>query len=139
MTGPTLQNELRARGYRLTPQRQLVLDAVERLGHATPEAIAAEVKRTSDAVNVSTIYRTLELLEELQLVTHAHFGHGPLTYHARVDDEHAHLVCARCDGVTEIPSDALRGVVDSLREQYGFTVDVTHVAISGVCAACAEA
>jgi Fur family ferric uptake transcriptional regulator len=137
MSGPSLQSELRARGYRLTPQRQLVLDAVERLGHATPDEIAAEVRRTSDAVNLSTIYRTLELLEELQLVTHAHFGHGPLTYHARAADEHAHLVCARCGGVIEIPPDALREIVERLRDDYGFVVDVTHVAISGVCAPCA--
>jgi Fur family ferric uptake transcriptional regulator len=73
----------------------------------------------------------------LQLVTHAHFGHGPLTYHARAADEHAHLVCARCGGVIEIPPDALREIVERLRDDYGFVVDVTHVAISGVCAPCA--
>jgi Fur family ferric uptake transcriptional regulator len=60
-----LQETLRARGYRLTPQRQLVLDAVTELGHATPDEACAWVKERSSAVNISTIYRTLELLEEL--------------------------------------------------------------------------
>jgi Fur family ferric uptake transcriptional regulator len=56
------QAQLRARGYRLTPQRQLVLEAVGKLGHATPEEIAADVRQTAAAVNISTVYRTLELL-----------------------------------------------------------------------------
>ena len=71
----------RAQGYRLTPQRQLVLEAVAALGHATPDEICAEVRKTARGVNISTVYRTLELLEELGLVTHAHLGHGAPTYH----------------------------------------------------------
>src|ERR687897_723206 len=68
MAGPeTLdwQQLLRDKGYRLTPQRELVLSAVDRLGHATPDEILAAVREQSSAVNVSTVYRTLELLEEL--------------------------------------------------------------------------
>ena len=56
------QQALRARGYRLTPQRQLVLEAVGRLGHATPEAVAAQVHQTASGFNISTVYRTLDLL-----------------------------------------------------------------------------
>ena len=67
---------LRARGYRVTPQRQLVLAAVTKLEHATPEDIWAEVQQTASGVNISTIYRALELLEQLGLVTHTHLGHG---------------------------------------------------------------
>jgi Fur family transcriptional regulator, ferric uptake regulator len=139
MSGDAWQRELRARGYRLTPQRQLVLEAVERLGHATPEEIAGEVKRTAHGVNLSTIYRSLELLEDLGLVTHAHFGHGPLTYHAKGGDEHAHLVCQSCERIVELPPAALADVVERLHDDYGFAVDVTHVALSGLCADCAGA
>jgi len=77
--------QLRARGYRVTPQRQLVLEAVARLGHATPEDVGAEVRQAARGVNISTIYRTLELLEQLGMVTHAHLGHGAPTYHLAVD------------------------------------------------------
>src|SRR5262249_6639085 len=68
--------ELRARGYRVTPQRQLVLEAVTKLEHASPEEIWADVQQTASGVNISTIYRALELLEQLGLVTHTHLGHG---------------------------------------------------------------
>ena len=86
MQGDGWVADLRARGYRLTPQRQLVLEAVADLGHATPEDIVTAVRRTASGINISTVYRTLELLEELGLVTHTHLGHGPPTYHAATDD-----------------------------------------------------
>jgi hypothetical protein len=76
------QEELRARGYRLTPQRQLVLEAVYELEHATPDQILEHVRERASGVNVSTIYRTLELLEEIGLVTHTHLSHGAPTYHS---------------------------------------------------------
>ena len=77
-----LAQSLRERGYRLTPQRQLVLEAVTELGHATPEDVHAWVVERAEGVNISTVYRTLELLEEIGLVTHAHLSHGAPTYHA---------------------------------------------------------
>jgi Fe2+/Zn2+ uptake regulation proteins len=101
MTG-TWQEELRAKGYRVTPQRQLVLEAVTALEHGTPEEICTAVQRTAQGVNISTVYRTLELLEELSLVKHAHLGHGPPTYHLAVDAEHVHLVCRGCGAVSDV-------------------------------------
>lgn len=127
---------LRSRGYRLTPQRQLVLEAVAKLGHATPEDIAAEVRRTASGVNISTVYRTLDLLEELDLVTHAHLRHGAPTYHAAGQDRHVHLVCGACDAVIEVSPHTLDGLVETLRARYGFAVDVDHVALAGRCADC---
>ena len=136
---PDLQAELRRRGYRLTPQRQLVLGAVAELGHATPEEILAAVKRTATGVNVSTVYRTLELLEELGLVQHTHFGHGAPTYSPSTDDDHVHLVCRDCGAVQEAPPDVLGPVVDALAATRGFTVDVGHFAVYGRCARCSAA
>jgi Fur family ferric uptake transcriptional regulator len=130
---------LRERGYRLTPQRQLVLEAVAKLGHATPEAIVTEVRRTADAVNISTVYRTLDLLEELDLVFHAHLGHGAPTYHVAGDVSHVHLVCGRCGDVREISPDAVSDLAERLRDELGFTVDVDHVALTGRCANCTAA
>src|SRR6188474_3078884 len=100
MTG-TWHEELRARGYRVTPQRQLVLEAVTRLGHATPEDICGQVQETARGVNISTVYRTLELLEELGMVTHTHLGHGAPTYHSATDEDHLHLVCRDCGLIIE--------------------------------------
>ncbi len=139
MAGTAWQSELRARGYRLTPQRQLVLEAVDALGHATPDAIAAKVRRVASGVNISTVYRTLELLEELGLLRHAHLGHGAPSYHVAWADDHVHLVCRDCGSVEEVAPATLADVVERLREERGFTVDVGHFAVFGRCAACTAA
>jgi Fur family ferric uptake transcriptional regulator len=127
---------LRARGHRLTPQRQLVLEAVQSLGHATPDEILARVRQTVGAVNISTVYRTLELLEELGLVTHTHLGHGPPTYHHAGQEAHLHLVCRDCGNVIETDVVAAAELVARLDREYGFETDVRHVAIFGKCAEC---
>ena len=136
MSAPDLQATLKAKGYRLTPQRQLVLDAVAGLGHGTPDEICAEVQRSAPAVNLSTVYRTLELLEELGLVTHAHLGHGAPTYHSAGGD-HLHLVCRVCGAVTETDVELADALVGRLAEQHGFETDVAHFAIYGRCQGCA--
>jgi Fur family ferric uptake transcriptional regulator len=133
---PEWQTKLRESGYRLTAQRQLVLEAVSRLGHATPEDICVEVRSTAHAVNISTVYRNLEVLEELGLVAHAHLNHGAPTYHATTEEAHVHLVCSRCDGVQPISTEYVADVVARLERERGFRVDVRHVTFSGLCKDC---
>ena len=134
-----LTGELRAKGYRLTPARQLVLGAVLALEHATPDAICAEVQRTASSVNLSTVYRTLELLEELDLVSHTHLGHGAPIYHAAHERDHLHLVCGSCGKITEAAADSADTLVERLRGQFGFETDVPHFALFGRCADCVAA
>ena len=136
MVALSWEEALRERGYRLTPQRQLVLEAVARLGHATPDEIAAEVRRTAAGVNLSTVYRTLELLEELGLVTHTHLGHGAPTYHTADDADHLHLVCRECGAIEEADHDVLDDVARRLAADNDFEVDVSHFAIFGTCPRC---
>jgi Fur family ferric uptake transcriptional regulator len=133
----TLRRTLHERGLRMTPQRQLVLDAVHELGHATPEAICAHVQRSAPAVNITTIYRTLDLLEGLELVRHTHLGHGAPSYSTR-PHEHVHLVCHRCGDIAEVAPDDLEGLADMLRARCGFELDLAHLALSGHCARCAH-
>ena len=137
-TGAQWQAELRAKGYRLTPQRQLVLEAVGELGHATPEEIATAVRRTASGVNISTVYRNLELLEELGLVRHTHLGHGAPTYSVAGNDDHVHLVCRDCDAVEEASTGLVEDVVARLAAEKGFVVDVGHFALFGRCRACSQ-
>lgn len=131
----TLRRTLHERGMRMTPQRQLVLDAVRSLGHATPERICEHVQRTSPAVNITTVYRTLDLLEQLGLVRHTHLGHGAPSYSTE-RHEHVHLVCHDCGSVREVPTATLDGLGAELRAQHGFALDPTHLALSGVCGRC---
>jgi Fur family ferric uptake transcriptional regulator len=130
------ERRLREQGFRITPQRQLVLEAVERLRHGTPEAILAEVQRTATGVNLSTIYRTLEVLEDVELVTHAHIGHGPPTYHAVDEHVHIHLVCDRCATVVSVPAAEANDFVARLESEYRFRTDISHVSVHGLCEAC---
>jgi Fur family ferric uptake transcriptional regulator len=138
VSGPAWQSRLRSLGYRLTPQRQLVLEAVTDLGHATPEEIATAVRRTANGVNISTVYRTLELLEDLGLVTHTHLGHGAPTYHPADEHDHVHLVCRSCGAVEEVAPAMVQDTVDRLAAERGFRVDVRHFGIFGVCGPCAS-
>lgn len=139
MATETLVEALRSRGLRLTAQRELVLGAVRRLGHATPEQVHSVVTQTAAGINITTVYRTLELLEELGLVTHTHLTHGATTFHAVGQAEHAHLVCRSCDTVYEVPVDLFGPLAEQLDADRGFAVDVTHVALFGVCERCRAA
>ncbi|MEU6487586.1 transcriptional repressor [Streptomyces sp. NPDC046887] len=136
MVSTDWKSDLRQRGYRLTPQRQLVLEAVDVLGHATPDDILTEVRKTASGVNISTVYRTLELLEELGLVSHAHLGHGAPTYHLADRHHHLHLVCRDCTEVIEADVEVAAEFTAKLRETFGFDTDLKHFAIFGRCADC---
>jgi Fur family transcriptional regulator, ferric uptake regulator len=87
-------------------------------------------------VNVSTVYRTLELLEQLGLVTHTHLDHGAPRYHLAAEAEHVHLVCRQCEQVTEVDKSAAAPLVAALEQSEGFQTDVGHLTIYGLCAAC---
>ena len=130
------RQRLRGSGYRLTPQRELILAAVERLGHATPDEVMAEVRAHSEAVNVSTVYRTLEVLEELGLVRHAHLSDRSPTYHSVSDHEHFHLVCRNCQTVISVDPDVLSPLLQRLDTDHGFIADIGHLTVFGTCASC---
>jgi Fur family transcriptional regulator, ferric uptake regulator len=130
-----LRDTLHRRGMRMTPQRQLVLDALVDLGHATPEQICQRVQRGAPSVNITTVYRTLELLESLGLVRHTHLGHGPPTYSVH-EHEHVHLVCHQCGRVDEAPRELLDELTGTLRSRHGFALDASHLALSGTCRTC---
>jgi Fur family ferric uptake transcriptional regulator len=138
MSESSLAELLRSRGLRLTAQRQLILEAVLDLGHATPEQVHTAVREVAAGVNITTIYRTLELLERLGLVIHTHLSHGSPTYHAAGADQHVHLVCRNCGTVHEMDPELLRPLADQLAADRGFLVDIGHVALFGTCRECED-
>lgn len=135
---PDWQERLRGSGYRLTPQRELILRAVEELGHATPDEVLAQVRQQSAAVNVSTVYRTLEVLEEIGLVRHAHLSDRAPTYHSNSGHNHFHTVCRNCHRVVSVDPTVAEPFVASLRGEQGFEVDLGHLAVHGQCVECAD-
>ncbi|HET6165326.1 MAG TPA: Fur family transcriptional regulator [Marmoricola sp.] len=132
------QDRLRESGHRLTPQRELVLTAVETLGHATPDEVYAEVRTHSSAINLSTVYRTLELLDELGLIHHAHLSDRAPTYHSTSGHEHSHLVCRGCRKVISVERADMEAALGPLAAKHGFRPDYGHLAVFGTCADCAD-
>jgi Fur family transcriptional regulator, ferric uptake regulator len=128
--------DLRAQGYRLTPQRELVLAAVRQLDHGSPEEILSRVRESAKGVNISTVYRTLELLEKLGLVSHTHLGHGAPAYHATTEPDHLHLVCRNCERVTEVEPTIAAGLVGDVDARFGFRTDLRHLTVFGICREC---
>jgi Fur family transcriptional regulator, ferric uptake regulator len=131
--GPDLAERLHARGLRATPQRERVLAAVRTMGHATPEQIFDSVPE----VDLTTVYRTLELLEELGLVRHTHLDHGAPAFRP-AEDDHVHVVCHECGSVIDAPAALADDLERRLREERGFWLDRAHLTVFGRCERCAE-
>lgn len=134
MNTEQFEDRLREHGYRLTAQRREVWETVERLRHATPDEIAAALPD----VDTSTVYRALEVLLEVGLISHTHIGHGPPVYHAMDSTPHLHLVCQRCGAQSSAAIDLAADLVTSLSQQRGFHADLDYLSLPGVCAACWE-
>lgn len=136
MSSDGLRDRLRERGLRLTTQRELVLAAVERLGHATPEEVLAEVRPASASLNLSTVYRTLDVLEQVGLVRHAHLSDRGATYHSVGGPVHFHAICRKCERVRSVEVDVAADFAHRMRTDLGFVVDVGHLTIFGECEVC---
>ena len=91
------------------------------------------MQQTAKGVNISTIYRTLELLDSLGLVAHTHLNHGAPTYHLASDANHVHLVCQDCGKIDEASPDAIAPLVSALDDSHGFETNVTHLTVFGRC------
>lgn len=125
---------------RLTPQRERVLEALRLLGHATPDAVADAVGADGGGpMPLSTVYRNLETLENIGVVSHTHLDHRSPTYHLAAHANHLHLVCLGCGTLVEASTDLAGDFVRALESRHAFTPDVRHMAIHGWCATCTGA
>lgn len=132
-----LGDRLRARGLRLTPQRERVVRAVAGLGHGTAEEVLAAVNADGGRpVPPSTVYRCLEALEASGAVRHTHLDHRSPSYQLVDHDSHVHLVCRHCGRVGEVDLAVLDGLQATIEGASGFEADLTHMAIHGRCSAC---
>ena len=128
---------LKEKGYRLTPQRMMVLEALHQAeGHITAPEIYGRVRAKYPWVNKSTIYRTLELLKELDLVTETELGGDKLYYHHADKGHHHHLVCQKCGRTIDLDESLLTPLEDTLRRKYHFQAEMKHLAIHGHCLHC---
>ncbi len=130
-------SRLRARGLRWTPQRRAVVDVLSKAtGHVTGSELIELCRAIDPDTTPSTVYRTLDILEELGLVRHGHGADGREEFHVLPESEHGHLYCAVCGRAWEIEAGEAAELVRSLESGRGFAVDVSHVTIVGRCAEC---
>ena len=135
----TLIAELRKQGYRLTPQREMVVEAVAHAGrHVTAEEVFEQVQERTRAVNIATVYRTLDLLVDLGMVSRADLGGGQVSYASLRHGPHCHLVCRHCGRVIKADHELVTPLENQLREKHGFAADLHHFAIFGQCADCQQ-
>jgi Fur family ferric uptake transcriptional regulator len=128
---------IRRNGHRLTPQRLLVIEALHNADkHISAEEIYAQLHNRYPYANISTVYRTLELLKEIKLVTETDFGEGRVRYHVAEKGHHHHLVCHSCGKVIDLKESVLHPLQGALLQEYGFDADLRHLAISGECKEC---
>jgi Fur family ferric uptake transcriptional regulator len=134
---PDVSSRLRERGMRWTPQRRLLLSVLSRTeGHVTAGELIERCRAEDPQTTPSTVYRTLDVLEELGLVRHAHGLDGREEYHVMPETEHGHLRCAGCGGSWDIGADEARALVAALHGERGFQVDLSHLSVVGTCADC---
>jgi Fur family transcriptional regulator, ferric uptake regulator len=127
---------LRARGFRMTPQRHAIIHILKVSGgHLSPNQVYEQARQTIPGITETTIYRTLEFLAENGLVQPALNGKRHLVYEI-TDHDHHHLICDSCGAEVNIAPGALQLAIDSLENQTGYRINAGHYTFFGLCPAC---
>lgn len=135
-----VRDRLHDRGLRWTPQRRVLIEVLSRSdGHVTGAELIERCRALDPTTIPSTVYRTLDVLEDLGVVRHAHGVDGREEYHVLPGAEHGHLHCTGCRQTWEIDAAEAAALVAALRAERGFTVDLSHLSVSGLCRGCAGA
>jgi Fur family ferric uptake transcriptional regulator len=135
-----IREDLRARGLRWTPQRRTLVEVLSKTeGHVTGIQLVERCRAIDPETTPSTVYRTLDVLEDLGLIRHGHGADGREEFHVLPAAEHGHIYCHSCGGTWEIGQDEASALLDALAARHQFAADLSHVTIAGRCAACVEA
>ncbi len=128
--------QLHTQGYRLTSQRNLILEAVRQAkAHLTPEQVYDRVHRRNPTISRATIYRTLDFLCEMRLI-HAMYWGGQMYYEIVGDEPHHHLICRDCGAIEQLDHALLEELIGAVQKQHRFNIDVDHIALFGLCRKC---
>ncbi len=140
MTRDTIRGSLKEKGVRLTRQRQILLELIDKSGlHLDAERLFQMAKQQDPKLNRVTVYRTLKLLkqgglvDELDLMHHEGDQHY---YETRMKQEHAHVICLRCGKVEEFFGEPLQRIRKQVESHFGFQILLARTEIGGYCAHC---
>jgi Fur family ferric uptake transcriptional regulator len=135
-----VRDRLRARGLRWTPQRRTLIEVLSQTdGHVTGADLVERCRALDATTTPSTVYRTLDVLEELGLLRHSHGADGREEFHVQPEAAHGHLHCIGCGTTWEIGADEAAALVSTLERRRDFAVDLSHLSIAGRCAGCSAA
>lgn len=128
---------LHQKGFRITRQRELVIEAIAHSGnHVNAEDVFAHIQGKNHSVDITTVYRTLELLVEQGLASRIELGAGRVIYATYQHGPHIHLVCRQCGQVIDANQDLLLALTDQLSASYQFAADLQHISVLGLCSPC---
>jgi Fur family ferric uptake transcriptional regulator len=139
VTWDEVRERLHERGLRWTPQRRLLVDVLSGTdGHITGAELVERCREQDPEVTPSTVYRTLDVLEDIGLIRHAHGLDGREEFHIRPAREHGHLHCSVCHQAWEIGAEEVAELAADLERNRGFRMDLGHLSVVGICRDCRE-
>lgn len=136
-----LRDKLKEKGYKLTPQRRATLNTIiENKGkHLSTEEIYDRVKNKCPEIGLATVYRTLQLLDELGVISKINFDDGCARYELNTQEEdhqHHHLICLKCGKVIEVEMDLMETLEEEIEKNYDFEISDHRVKFFGHCSKC---
>lgn len=135
----TILEALRQKGYRITPQREMIIQTVAHSPHhITAEEVAEQLRVHTSAINIATVYRTLDLLWQEGFACRNDLSEGKIVYATFQHGPHIHLVCRKCNKVIDADIGILNSLGEDLDQKYKFHSDLDHFSIFGVCSDCQE-
>jgi Fe2+ or Zn2+ uptake regulation protein len=131
-----ISNQIRSRGFRLTPQRMTILQVLQHSGqHLTPAEVYEIARQSMPGLTEATVYRTLEFLSENGFAMAAHIGSGKLVYQVGGHDHH-HVICQKCGCEMEVSHAQLADLYTALEQSTGFRLTTSHLTFFGLCPHC---
>lgn len=128
---------LRSKGFRITHQRETIIEAIAHSGeHVSAEDVFSHIQASNHSANITTVYRTLELLVEQGLASRIDLGGGRVIYATYQHGPHIHLVCRQCGRVTDADQSLLLALTSQLKAGYRFAADLQHISVLGLCHEC---
>jgi Fur family ferric uptake transcriptional regulator len=133
----TFIDTLRSRGFRITHQREMIIEAIAHGGHhINADEVFSQIQKKTRSVNIATVYRTLDLLVGEGLASCIDLGQGRVLYATFQHGPHIHLVCRQCGQVTDANQDLLSSLTQQLQAEYQFAADLQHISVLGLCSEC---
>jgi len=133
----TYIESLRKQGYRITPQREIIIQTLAHGdNHMTADDIYNQIQQRTKAINLATVYRTVDLLVNHGLATRFILGDGRVAYATTQHGEHIHLVCRHCGTIVKVDHQLIESLVAKIQTQQGFSADLSHITIFGLCEYC---